>query len=87
LRDLEAISDFIAEESSAEAAQRMIQRLFEGADRLAMFPHAGRAGRISGTRELVVASTPFLIPYRVRDERVEILAVFHGARRWPDAFH
>lgn len=46
-------------------------------------PGIGRPGRIAGTRELVVDGTPFVIPYRVRDETLEILRVLHGARRWP----
>ncbi len=45
----------------------------------------GRLGRIPGTRELVVAETAFIVPYRVRDATVEILAVFHGSRQWPKA--
>jgi plasmid stabilization system protein ParE len=49
-------------------------------------PKSGRPGRVSDTRELVVPETPFIAPYRVRDDRVEILAVFHGARRWPARF-
>jgi toxin ParE1/3/4 len=43
-------------------------------------------GRIKGTREFVVTDTPFIVAYRVRDDRVEVLAVFHGARLWPDRF-
>jgi toxin ParE1/3/4 len=43
----------------------------------------GRQGRIDGTRELVIHGLPYIIPYRVRRGRVEILAVIHAARRWP----
>ena len=35
-----------------------------------------------GTRELVVPDTPYRVPYRVRGHAVEILHVFHGARKW-----
>jgi plasmid stabilization system protein ParE len=44
----------------------------------------GRPGRIAGTREFVVSETPYAVPYRVAGADVEILAVVHGARRWPD---
>jgi plasmid stabilization system protein ParE len=47
--------------------------------------HIGRPGRISGTRELVLTAFPYIIAYRVTD-RIEILAMMHGARRWPDKF-
>jgi plasmid stabilization system protein ParE len=43
----------------------------------------GRPGRVLGTRELVVPDTPYVIPYRVRRERLELIAVFHGRQKWP----
>jgi toxin ParE1/3/4 len=33
---------------------------------------------------LVVAGTPYVIPYRVRGGKLELLAVFHGRQKWPD---
>jgi toxin ParE1/3/4 len=42
------------------------------------------AGRVLGTRELAVSGTPFLIPYRVRGERLELIAEFHGRQKWPE---
>jgi len=83
LRDLAAIGDFIAGDNPAAA--RLVDRILDLADNLAAHPHLGRAGRIAGTRELVIGGTPYILPYRVQDGRVEILAVFHGARRWPPA--
>jgi toxin ParE1/3/4 len=53
------------------------------AESLVEMPHRGRPGRWQGTRELIIPSTPYLIPYRVRGEVIEILRVFHGARQWP----
>lgn len=85
LRDLESIGDVIAGHDPA-AADRTITRIFDQADLLADHPHLGRAGRVPGTRELVVTDTPFVVPYRVQGETVELLAVFHGARQWPERF-
>ena len=45
--------------------------------------NAGRPGRIAGSRELVVAGTPYVIPYRLRIDWLEIIAVFHGGQKWP----
>ena len=87
LRDLEAIGDYIARENSTLVAARVVTAILEQTDNLRAFPHIGRAGRVSGTRELVVVNTPFIAPYRVRDAEIEILAVFHGARQWPDKFN
>jgi plasmid stabilization system protein ParE len=61
------------------------ERILAAAARLAEFPETGRPGRRAGTRELVVSRTPYLVPYRVRGEFVEVLRVLHGRQRWPDA--
>lgn len=53
-------------------------------ERLCDFPLSGRAGRARGTRELVVAPTPFVVVYTVAED-VVVLRVLHGARRWPPA--
>lgn len=39
---------------------------------------------VDGSREFVVTGTPYILPYRVRDGRVEILAVLCASRQWPD---
>jgi toxin ParE1/3/4 len=57
--------------------------LLTAVERLAELPNLGRPGRLAGTRELVVPGTPYLIPYRLRRDRLEIIAVFHGRQRWP----
>jgi toxin ParE1/3/4 len=47
-------------------------------------PRMGRPGRVAGTRELVISSTPFIAVYRlVGTERIEVLRLLHGAQRWP----
>jgi len=51
-----------------------------------VFPMSGRAGRVPGTRELVIANTPFLVAYAIDQAHIVILAVYHGAQRWPEAF-
>ena len=80
---LAALRDYIARENPGAAA-RTATRLLAAVDRLAELPNLGRPGRVSGTRELVVPGTRYVIPYRVRGERLEIIAVFHGRQRWPE---
>ena len=53
---------------------------------LADFPLSGRDGRVDGTRELVIPGTQYIVAYRVVDSGVEILAIMHGARQWPEKF-
>jgi toxin ParE1/3/4 len=73
---------YIAREDPAAAA-RTATTLLAAVDRLAKLPNLGRPGRVSGTRELVVPGTRYVIPYRVRAAHLEIIAVFHGRQRWP----
>lgn len=83
LRDLLDQAEYIARDDP-DAAERLVTRVYEAVDRLAHHPGLGRPGRIFGTRELVVSGTRLVIPYRVREGRIEILRVFHGAQRRPD---
>jgi toxin ParE1/3/4 len=82
-RDLDHIEAYIALDDP-HAAVRIVLRIIEAVDQLADYPGLGRPGRVEGTRELMVSKTPYLVPYRVRGRRVEILRVFHHAQKWPE---
>jgi toxin ParE1/3/4 len=82
--DLIALRAYIAEENPT-AAQRVAIRIVESVEMLfSENPASGRPGRVPATRELVVALTPFIVPYRLQGNTLQILRVFHGARRWPE---
>jgi toxin ParE1/3/4 len=85
LNDLDEAGEFIAQDNP-EAASRVLKRIWDAVQMLADHPHAGRAGRVPGTRELVIAGTPFIIPYRVAENTIQILRVLHGKRKWPQCF-
>jgi toxin ParE1/3/4 len=85
LDDLDAVGDFIAQDNP-EAASRVLRRIWDAVQMLAEHPHAGRAGRVPGTRELVITDTPFIIPYRVAENTVQILRILHAKRKWPRRF-
>ena len=83
--NLNSEAEYVAQ-NSPEAAERLVLRIVQAVERLKTHPAMGRPGRVSGMRELVVPGTPFVIPYRVRGDTVEIIRVFHAARRWPGDF-
>lgn len=85
LADLNHVYDYVSEHSS-EFAEDIIDRIEKSLESLKSFPEMGRKGRVKEIRELVVAKTPFILPYRVRKNRIEVLGVIHGNRRWPDSF-
>jgi toxin ParE1/3/4 len=71
------------QKDNASAARELAQVLYNGCDRFRDFPRLGRKGRIDGTRELVLSSLPYIVVYRIQDEFVEILRIYHGAQDWP----
>ena len=85
LVNLNAEAEYIARDNPS-AAERVVEAILHAVQQLERFPAIGRLGRAPGTRELVVTGTPYIVPYRVRLGQVEVLRVFHAARRWPTSF-
>lgn len=85
LRNLEEEAAHLARDNP-QAAAALVLQADESTRLLARHPDMGRPGRVPGTRELVLPHFSCIIPYRVREQRVEILRVFHTARKWPPGF-
>lgn len=83
--NLIAVSEFISQDNP-DAAARTVAAIVRAVETLEHFPSLGRPGRIAGTRELVVSGTPYIVPYRVRGDVVQLIRVFHAARKWPSQF-
>jgi toxin ParE1/3/4 len=83
--DLESIRDYIAKDSPS-AARKVANRIKESVIRLSNFPLSGRAGRVSGTRELVIPGTSYIAAYTIQGDEVQVAAVLHGRQHWPKSF-
>jgi toxin ParE1/3/4 len=81
-RDLQEIIRYIRKDNPS-AARAIAKALFDAANGLDLFPLKGRAGRIEGTRELVMPGMPYIVVYEVRPTAVHILHIYHAARNWP----
>lgn len=81
--DLESIAAWIGPEDSDAAARQVLLVVDAVEELLPVHPAIGRAGRLTGTRELVVPKTPFIVAYRVRGDAVQVLRVLHEAMEWP----
>ena len=81
--DLNRIAEYIGQDSPAAAARVVLELIAQTEASLTSHAAIGRPGRAIGTRELVIGSLPYVIPYRVRDGDIEILRVLHTSRRWP----
>lgn len=77
--DLEGIANYLHLHHPAFAAST-VQRLYDAAKMLKAFPHSGRLGTKSGTRELILAPLPYLIVYAVEDHAIHILRFLHAAQ-------
>lgn len=82
LKNLDEIAEYIAQDSPQEA-QQVMDAIEIQVKLLATQPALGRSGRVLGTRELVISNTHYLVPYRIKNNMVEILRVFHTSRRPP----
>ena len=80
--DLESIKKYIYENDEL-AAQKVVSYIVERIETIiANNPGVGRAGRVLGTRELVLTKYPYIIPYFVKDDIVYIIRVLHTSRKW-----
>lgn len=81
--DLQSLRQYIAQDKPS-AANRIAKQILKAVNLLSDQPSMGRPGRVLGTRELIVSSTPYIIPYRVKNNSIEILRVLHVAMEWPE---
>ncbi|MBW4523359.1 MAG: type II toxin-antitoxin system RelE/ParE family toxin [Scytolyngbya sp. HA4215-MV1] len=83
LSNLEQAYDYFAE-TDEDAAIALVLKIQAAAGQLAEFPMMGRTRRVDGTRELVIANTPYIVIYRVKAKAVEVLRVLHSSRKYPE---
>lgn len=82
LQDLDNAYEFIAHHSP-KAAKGIIKKVEEGISNLKEYPNLGKKGRLKGIRELVIPNSPFILPYRIKETHIEVIAFLHGKRKWP----
>ena len=80
--DLEHIKDYLTDHHP-QFAQSTIIELYESIRSLKTSPRLGRPGREEGTRELVMTRLPYIVAYRIKEEAIEVLHIFHGAQNRP----
>ena len=80
LADLDVIHDFIAKESPFYA-QQMVERILERTSRLGRFPKSGRVVQEFNQPNIrEIKEGRYRIVYRLLNECVEVLCVWHSAR-------
>lgn len=81
IADLLAIIDYIADDNP-DAAQSLKDEIEDKVARLPAHPQMYRAGRVDGTREMVVRPN-YIVVYAETPDLVAILRVLHAAQQWP----
>ncbi len=78
--DVEAIKAYVARDSERYASL-LAERLVAAVGRLELFPHSGRVVPEVGDESLrEVLYGNYRLVYRLQDESVEVITVYHAAR-------
>ena len=86
LNDLLIIQEYIAQDNpkaSVDITKKIVLKVVE---QLSKFQNIGKAGRVHGTRELIIPNTPYIAVYWIKSDAIEVLRVFHTSMKWPDNF-
>lgn len=57
-----------------------MRKLYETIRSLRGWPHRDRIGREEGTRELLFPPLPYIAVYRVEEQSIEVLRIYHAAQ-------
>lgn len=84
-RDLDDIWLYIATDNPT-AADRLVDKIEAAEDRLAIFPHLGKARDdiAPGLRSWAIGD--YIVLYRVAPEHLDVVRIVHGARDLGDLF-
>ena len=85
-QQLDQAHDYITLSNNQAVAARITMQIVTAVQQLAAFPMSGRAGRVPGTRQLVISNTPFIAAYAIDKADIVVLAIYHGAQHWPESF-
>jgi plasmid stabilization system protein ParE len=77
--DLQNISDYLKEHHPHYRAPTM-RKLYGTIRELKQLPGRGRPGREEGTREIFFPPTPYVAVYRVKEQTIEILRIYHTSQ-------
>jgi len=78
--DLDEIWDYLTREASPSIAEKQIRDVYRVVANLADWPRIGRERNDLRIGLRSVTSPPYIIFYRLRDSRAEIVRVLHGRR-------
>lgn len=84
IKHLTSIYQYIAQDSPLYA-QRVADKIICRSEQIAAFPQSGRRVpeyEASDIREII--ERPYRLIYRIKADQIDVLAVIHGAQRFPE---
>ena len=75
--DLEGIHEYYAAICGSVVANRIVIDVLSELESLRTFSGLGRPLKFPGVRELVLGRYPYVAPYRVKGDQVQVLRVLH----------
>ncbi|MBF0625247.1 MAG: type II toxin-antitoxin system RelE/ParE family toxin [Magnetococcales bacterium] len=82
MADLADLTAYIRADNPV-AARRVAERILTTVRHLPASPRMGTPDPVTGARKLFLPGLPYVIPYRIKDNTLLVLRVYHMARRWP----
>ena len=80
--DLHNINDYL-KEHHPRYRDPTVRKLYGTIRALKEWPGRGRPGREEGTREILFPPTPYVAVYRVREQTIEVMRIYHAAQDRP----
>lgn len=81
-RDLQHVSDYL-KDHHPHYRQPTLRKVYAAIQSLKGWPHRGRVGREEGTLELLFTPLPYLAVYRVKEQSIEVLRIYHVGQDRP----
>jgi plasmid stabilization system protein ParE len=75
--DLDGIHEYYQRVLGVDAAFDVISIILQSFHQLERFPGSGRPSLVPDVRELVLGRFPFIAPYRLIDDQIQVLRVLH----------
>ena len=85
VRNLDQAAEWIAKDNT-QAARSFVLSVQDTVDKISHFPAMGKTGRVAGVREMGVVGYPYIIPYRVVGDELQILRIFHVRQQRSDGW-
>ena len=80
--DLQRVSVYLTE-NHPQYRHPTLRKVYAAIQSLKDWPYRGRAGREEGTRELILPPLPYVAIYRVNDQSIEVLRIYHAGQDRP----